>query len=271
MTDQTTFFSLLRTHFNPDELKTLCFTLGVDYDDLDTSRKSSLTRELVEHCHRHGQLPQLEATIRQQRPNILWPGPDDQTTPDPLNHHFQGLIQILSSDRYQLDSRFVQLTLLIDQGPDAQGLRYTPDNQRGKFNSLTTLLNETGEKALILLGQPGSGKTTLLRRLQLDHTWRELETLTQKPGFSPTDDAQPPLPKNPASPASAVAGLQTEPPTPPHFAFFAPSMPTGGTNPATHPRPRSPGWPVNGKTATLVYLISTVVSARGGSSCSWTA
>ncbi|MBK9051884.1 MAG: hypothetical protein IPL78_13520 [Chloroflexi bacterium] len=120
MTEQTTFFSLLRTHFSPDELKTLCFTLGVDYDDLDTSRKSSLARELVEHCHRRGQLPQLEATIRQQRPDILWPNPGDPTTPDPLNHHFQGLIQLLSSDRYQLDSRFVQLTLLIDRGPDAQ-------------------------------------------------------------------------------------------------------------------------------------------------------
>ncbi len=258
--DTQTLLQLLITHFDVEELKTLCATSGVDYDELGTSARTPLARELLAHLSRRGQLSQLETAIRQQRPDILWPTPGDTKTPDPISHHFQDLIQLLSSDRYQIDKRFVQLTLLIDQGPDAQGLRYTADNQRGKFNSLTALLNETGEKALVLLGQPGSGKTTLLRRLQLDHAWHQLETLTQsqKPGFSPAEDPQPPLPKNPASPAdagaglpSAVAGLQTEPPpvtavaglpteplsTPPRFAFFAPLNAYRGDKPGDPPPP----------------------------------
>ncbi len=96
----------------------------------------------------------------------------------PVIRYYQDLVTLLSSPRYQLDSRFVKLTLLLDQGLDAQGVRFVPDGQRGRFDSLLTLLATTGERTLVLLGQPGSGKTTLLRRLQLERAWSELETAT---------------------------------------------------------------------------------------------
>jgi formylglycine-generating enzyme required for sulfatase activity len=93
---------------------------------------------------------------------------------DPLVAYYQEMIQTLSAPRYQLDSRFVQLTLLVDQGPDAQGLRFIQDSQRGKYDSLATLLTQVDDRALVLLGRPGSGKTTLLRRLQLERAWQQL-------------------------------------------------------------------------------------------------
>ncbi len=92
-------------------------------------------------------------------------------------YHEKHVIE-LSKPRFQLDSRFVQLTLLIDQGKNAQHGRFVPDSQRQKYNSLTTLLNDIDEKAAVLLGKPGSGKTTLLRRLQLEHAWTQLKKPT---------------------------------------------------------------------------------------------
>ena len=89
----------------------------------------------------------------------------------PFAPYFAAIKKELSGDRYQLDSRFVQLTLLVDQGADAQGLRFITDSQRGKYNSLKRLLAEVDERALVLLGGPGSGKTTLLRRSQLEVAW----------------------------------------------------------------------------------------------------
>ncbi len=95
-------------------------------------------------------------------------------SPDPLIHYFQAQIRQLSTARYQVDSRFVQLTLLVDQGREAQGLRFVADSQRSKYDSLNKLLAEVGDRALVLLGRPGSGKTTLLRRLQLERAWELL-------------------------------------------------------------------------------------------------
>ncbi len=100
--------------------------------------------------------------------------------------YYRQTAQRLSTPRYQLDSRFVQLTLLIDHGADVQGLRFVEDSQRGKYDSLNKLLTEVEDRALVLLGGPGSGKTTLLRRLQLEQSWEKLETLAgQIPLFAP--------------------------------------------------------------------------------------
>ncbi len=102
-------------------------------------------------------------------PNQLW------------RAYHQQCVRTWSGARYQLDRRFVQLTLLIDQGPEAiPGPRYLPDPQHGRYDSLTHLLQEIDEPAVVLLGGPGSGKTTLLRRLQLERAWSAL-----------TDPAQP--------------------------------------------------------------------------------
>ncbi|MGB1251419.1 MAG: SUMF1/EgtB/PvdO family nonheme iron enzyme [Candidatus Promineifilaceae bacterium] len=81
----------------------------------------------------------------------------------------------LKGPQYQLDTRFVKLTLLIDKGLE-EPLRFVPDTQkRSAYDDLATLLDDIDERAAVLLGGPGSGKSTLLRHLQLQHAWRELE------------------------------------------------------------------------------------------------
>ncbi|MFZ4629754.1 MAG: TIR domain-containing protein, partial [Blastocatellia bacterium] len=77
-----------------------------------------------------------------------------------------------SLPRYQIFSRFVNLTLLLDKGPDAPE-RWRPEDLR--FSDLREVLKKTAEhQAIVLLGAPGSGKSTLLRRLQLDHSIDQL-------------------------------------------------------------------------------------------------
>jgi hypothetical protein len=71
-----------------------------------------------------------------------------------------------SQPRYALDRRFTRLTLLLDQGPDAREGRWRAQPKR--YDDLRTVLTDTGEPALVLLGPPGCGKSTLLRRLELD-------------------------------------------------------------------------------------------------------
>jgi formylglycine-generating enzyme required for sulfatase activity len=95
---------------------------------------------------------------------------------NPLRAYYDDTIAKLSQSRYQLDKRFVRLTLLLDKGADEQGIRFVQDDQHHSFDDLNQLLTETDEQALVLLGAPGSGKSTLLRRLQLEQCWTQLES-----------------------------------------------------------------------------------------------
>lgn len=68
--------------------------------------------------------------------------------------------------RYALDKQFVHLTLLLDQGEDAQGPRWQP--ARETFSDLRDVLAHVPNQAIVVLGPPGSGKSTLLRHCELD-------------------------------------------------------------------------------------------------------
>jgi predicted NACHT family NTPase len=70
-----------------------------------------------------------------------------------------------SDARFALDQRFVQLTLLLDQGEAATGPRWQAAE---RFQNLHEVLAKVPDPALVLLGPPGSGKSTLLRHYELD-------------------------------------------------------------------------------------------------------
>ncbi len=78
-------------------------------------------------------------------------------------------IEEWSQERYDLEKRFVNLTLLLDKGESEPQRWHRAEDFR--FNDLRDVLAETAsDPVLVLLGAPGSGKSTLLRRLQLDHS-----------------------------------------------------------------------------------------------------
>jgi formylglycine-generating enzyme required for sulfatase activity len=80
--------------------------------------------------------------------------------------YYQDCVARWSDERYALDKRFVQLTLLLDQGEDAQGLRWQRMSET--FHDLGEVLARVPEPAVVVLGPPGSGKSTLLRHYELD-------------------------------------------------------------------------------------------------------
>ncbi|MFN2134869.1 MAG: trypsin-like peptidase domain-containing protein [Candidatus Promineifilaceae bacterium] len=69
----TEIYQLLDQHFNQEELRTLCFTLEVDYDSLGGSGKSAKARELVLYLNRRNQIGKLEPAVQGMRPDIVWP------------------------------------------------------------------------------------------------------------------------------------------------------------------------------------------------------
>ncbi len=92
-----------------------------------------------------------------------------------------GRIAQWSHKRYRLDSEFVQLTLLVDQGEESESGRWSPQTER--YTDLGNLLEAIPDRALVILGPPGCGKSTLLRRLELDVAKRGLRGETDQLTF----------------------------------------------------------------------------------------
>ncbi|MCA9970698.1 MAG: hypothetical protein KC425_10810 [Anaerolineales bacterium] len=75
---------LLVTYFTLDELHTLCFQLGVDYENLGGPGKSTKARELVTHLANRDRLPELRTAVAHERPRVAWPAaPSAPPVPDP--------------------------------------------------------------------------------------------------------------------------------------------------------------------------------------------
>jgi len=60
------------SRFDEDELRTLCFDLDLDYDNLAGEGKAGKARELVGYLERHDRIPELIETGRELRPEIDW-------------------------------------------------------------------------------------------------------------------------------------------------------------------------------------------------------
>jgi tetratricopeptide (TPR) repeat protein len=58
--------------FGEDELRTLCFDLGLDYENIPGDTRQAHARELVRQVERLGRVPDLLAQCKTQRPNVDW-------------------------------------------------------------------------------------------------------------------------------------------------------------------------------------------------------
>ena len=58
------------SHFSLGEFRTMCFDLGVSYDDLDGEGLDDKAREFVLYMNRVGRCPEIIAYCKEKRPNI---------------------------------------------------------------------------------------------------------------------------------------------------------------------------------------------------------
>ena len=69
--DRNALLDFLTRHYTLDGLKTLCFNLFIDYDNLSGDTKSARGRELILHLERAGRLVDLEAVVGRQQPGAF--------------------------------------------------------------------------------------------------------------------------------------------------------------------------------------------------------
>ncbi len=81
--DLTELRDFITKYFDYNELRDLCFDLGIDHENLPGESKSAKARELVAYCQRRNRLDELEATCRRLRPHAFEdnPAPSAESTP----------------------------------------------------------------------------------------------------------------------------------------------------------------------------------------------
>lgn len=60
----------IEAHFNDEELRTLCFELEIEYEDLPATTRTGRARELISYCQRENQVDRLVLAMRRERPNL---------------------------------------------------------------------------------------------------------------------------------------------------------------------------------------------------------
>lgn len=67
-------YKAITNAFNLNELRTLAYDMGIDYEDLEGSSKTTKALALVQYAQRHNMMGKLIAQVQRTRPNALPPG-----------------------------------------------------------------------------------------------------------------------------------------------------------------------------------------------------
>ncbi|UCG23918.1 MAG: hypothetical protein JSW55_17565 [Chloroflexota bacterium] len=87
----STLHAMLDRYFNLEEVRTICFELGVDFDSVAGEGKSARIRELILGLARQDRLPELVSLAASQRPHVSWPAvPPDFRLPSSLQSPHAG-------------------------------------------------------------------------------------------------------------------------------------------------------------------------------------
>lgn len=159
---------LLVRYYSAEELRSLCFRVGVDYDDLPASGRANKARELVTHLDRRGRLTELQAAVQAERPNAVWPSSTGAT---------EQSLQSSTTAQWQLSQAdFDRLAVLLAAMPEFRTVNGRVDFLDDVFagsprkNDLLSLINLDGNPRgvavrvitrLVQFGQDKAGQETL--------------------------------------------------------------------------------------------------------------
>jgi hypothetical protein len=185
----------ITTYFNLDEIRTLCFSLGIDYEELGEGGKTAKTQNLLLTLGRKERLDELIVLLNQLRPNPFHQA-NLSTNPAFIDSLYSQLPSFSNSKArpkeenlliQKVESFWVEGVLkdsLYNNALIELGVEYRPESiaypwqtivhppEREPYilsanKSIEEVFDEASQ-SLLILGSPGSGKTTMLLALAKD-------------------------------------------------------------------------------------------------------
>lgn len=167
MSSKSTYYvnqlrKLIVNHFSLDDLQTLTFELGIDYDTIPGKEKNSKTRELIEACIRQSCLEKLVSRLRETRPKVDWP-----LVPENFDIS-QALKDVTENDNQPLKKSFTH-----SENPFLVGSAVSPKFFVGRDLAIKKIISRVGSygglQSLSLVANRSMGKTSLLKYVQSNY------------------------------------------------------------------------------------------------------
>ncbi|MBK8900709.1 MAG: tetratricopeptide repeat protein [Anaerolineaceae bacterium] len=189
----TTLRQQIEQHFDEAELRTLCFDLGVSYENLGGRGKGENVTELVALFQRNGQVDDLMEQLNHHRPAINWKTPKELPfkqqpltgfSPIPATpaerrirndflqklkaNWIQGILEKSLHNILRLDLGFTYRPEAISRSWSITLQQSNLAEQELPENVSILEIFRQHQRELLILGEPGAGKTITLLELARD-------------------------------------------------------------------------------------------------------
>ena len=144
MRDLTRLRRAIINQFNENELRTLCFDLGIDYENLNPGGKADKARELVALCQRMDIITKLVEFCAQERPRFDW-------------HTL--ILQVENDEPPFKGLRFYD----VDDAHLFFGREGWIDRLTQRLTLILSARERQRDRFLAIVGASGSGKSSLVR------------------------------------------------------------------------------------------------------------
>jgi hypothetical protein len=109
---------ILTGRFDAEEFRTLCFDLGISYDELPGEGLGGKARELIAYCKRHERLSDLMATGKKLHPEIVWPETEAEET---ITLSIASSLYLPPKAYHRLIGRYDQMETIMNALRDPKG------------------------------------------------------------------------------------------------------------------------------------------------------
>jgi len=162
-------FNTLKTKFNLQELKTLAFSVGIPYEDLEGNGRSGKALAMVQYSQRHGKFDQLIEEMYAPRDEDVTQSPSEDTSAGNVTYIVQGdMVQgdKVDGDKTEIGSISNSSGIAVGKDSSADTNTSNTYDMSGDFSGANLNINSSLENVTQTIGMLPNANEEVKAELQ---------------------------------------------------------------------------------------------------------